>query len=65
MHVSDSKAGGQNQLSPLKLKSQTLDPELQELLFALLGFSPAFPYSPPFEIVMYSLCHYMLEGWNF
>lgn len=67
------KLESQNHLSPLKLKSQTPDAELQELLFALLGFGlgflqhfltvPHFLFLP-FEVVTFILCHRMLEGCN-
>lgn len=45
--------------------------ELQDLAFALVDFGlalgPVFPYYAPvpFGIVMYSLCHFLLERCNF
>ena len=47
---------------PFKNYSQTLDMDLQDLEFDLLGFSLAlvqyfFTKSHSFEMVMYTLCH--------
>lgn len=57
--------------SPLKLKSQTLDLERWDLLFALLGsglslvlYFLTMPPIPLFQIVMHNLNHYMLEVCN-
>lgn len=64
--VALNKAGGGRAINPL-----TLDMELQDLAFALvdfgLAFGPVFPYYAPvpFGIVMYSMCHFLLEGCDF
>ena len=64
MHVAGSQPRGQRHLIYFKLMSQTLDMELQGLVFALLGFSLAlvqcFPTTSPFlpfEMTMYVLFH--------
>lgn len=60
-----AKLDRKNHLRPL-----TLDVELQDLEFALLGFGFALVQliltrlTPPFKIGMYSLCHYMSEVCN-
>lgn len=52
-------------LSPQELKSQILNTEPQDLEFAL-ALVQYFPTTLPFflGIVMYILCHYMLEVCN-